>query len=63
MLGYKHTKQLIEKMKSRSVNKINHLMFDKTHEKVTLNLKSKPGGLNLVFSKTHSESTKNLMSI
>jgi hypothetical protein len=29
MLGYKHKKQAIEKMKSRFVNKINHLMFGK----------------------------------
>ena len=48
MLGYK---QAIEKMKSRFVNKINHPMFWKTSEKVTLNLKSKPGKLNSMFGK------------
>jgi len=63
MLGYKHTKQAIEKMISRFANKINHSMFGKTHDKVTLNLRSKPGELNPIFRKTQSESTKNLMSI
>jgi group I intron endonuclease len=61
MLGYKHTKQAIEKMKSRFVNKINHPMFGKTHDKVTLNLISKPGELNPMFGKIHSKSTKILM--
>lgn len=51
MLGYKHTKQAIEKMKSRFVNKI------------TLSLKSKPGKLNPIFGNTNSENTQNLMSI
>ena len=63
MLGYKHTKQAIEKMKSRFVNKINHPMFGKTNDKVTLSLISKPGKLNPMFGKTHSDYTKNLMSI
>lgn len=63
MLGYKHTKQAIEKMKSRFVNKINHPMFGKTHDKETLSLISKPGLLNPMFGKNHSEYTKNLMSI
>jgi group I intron endonuclease len=63
MLGYKHTKQAIEKMKSRYVNKINHPMFGKTHDKETLSLISKPGLLNPMFGKSHSEYTKNLMSI
>ena len=49
MLGYKHTKQTIEKMKSRFVNKVNHPMFGKTHNKITLSLKSKPGKLNPIF--------------
>src|SRR6266702_778417 len=35
MLGYKHTKQAIEKMKSRFVNKINHPMFGKSHSEYT----------------------------
>jgi group I intron endonuclease len=63
MLGYKHTKQAIEKMKSRFVNKINHPMFGKTHNKITLSLISKPCKLNPMFGKIHSENTKNLMSI
>jgi group I intron endonuclease len=33
MLGYKHTKQAIEKMKSRFINKTNHPMFGKTPPK------------------------------
>jgi hypothetical protein len=49
-------------MKSRFVNKINHSMFGKTHNKITLNLISKPGKLNTMFGKTHSENTKNLIS-
>jgi group I intron endonuclease len=32
MLGYKHTKQAIEKMKSRFINKTNHLMDGKTQK-------------------------------
>jgi NUMOD3 motif len=36
MLGYKHKKQAIEKMKSRFVNKTNHPMFGKTHKKNNL---------------------------
>jgi len=63
MLGYKHTKQTIEKMKSRFVNKVNHPMFGKTHNKITLSLKSKPGNLNPIFGEIHSENKKNLMSI
>lgn len=63
MLRYKHKKQAIEKMKLRFVNKITHPMCGKTHDKVTLNLISKPGNLNPMFGKTQSESTKNLMSI
>ena len=63
MLGYKHTKQAIEKIKSRFVNKINPPMFGQTHNKITLSLISKPGKLNPIFGKTHSENTPNLMSI
>jgi group I intron endonuclease len=63
MIGYKHTKQAIEKMKSRFVDKINHPMFGKTHNKFTLSLISKPGVLNPMFGKTHKEHTKNLISI
>jgi group I intron endonuclease len=63
MLGYKHKKQAIEKMKSRFVNKINHSIFGKTLDKITLSLISKPGKLNPMFGKTHSDNIKNLMSI
>lgn len=50
MLRYKHTKQAIEKMKSRFVNKINHPMLGKTHsdntKKFYVNKKSlRPLGL------------------
>ena len=54
MLGYKHTKQAIENLKSRYVNKLNHPMFGKTHNKLNLSLISKPGKLNPMFGKTHS---------
>jgi len=50
-------------MKSRFVNKINHSMFGKTHNKISLSLISKPGKLNPIFGKTHSGNIKNLMSI
>jgi len=63
MLGYKHNKQAIEKMKSRFVNKINHPIFGKTHDKEPLNLISKPEKFNPMFGKTQSECTKNIMSI
>ena len=63
MLGYKHTKQAIEKMKLRFVNKNNHPMFGKKHSEFTLSLISKPGKLNPMFGKTQTEHTKNLMSI
>lgn len=63
MLGYKHTKQAIEKMKSRFLNKTNHSMFGKSHKKLTLSLKSKSGKLNPMFGKSQSENTKNLISI
>ena len=62
MLGYKHTKQAIEKMKLRFANKSNHPMFGKKHSESVLSLISKPGKLNPMFGKTHNENTKNLMS-
>jgi hypothetical protein len=34
MLGYKHTKQAIAKMKARFLNKNNHPMFGKTHSEI-----------------------------
>ena len=42
MLGYKHTKQAIEKMKLRFANKSNHPMFGKKHSESVLSLISKP---------------------
>lgn len=63
MLGYKHTKQAIEKMKLRLANKNNHPMFGKKHSLSVLNLISKPGKLNPMFGKKHNEKTKKLMSI
>lgn len=63
MLGYKHTKQAIEKMKLRFANKSNHPMFGKKHSESVLSLISKPGKLNPMFGKTHNENTKNLISI
>ena len=63
MLGYKHTKQAIAKMKARFLNKQNHPMFGKTHSESSKYLISKPGSLNPMFGKTHNEVTKQLMSI
>ena len=63
MLGYKHTKQAIEKMKLRFANKSNHPMFGKKHSESILSLISKPGKLNPMFGKKHNEKTKKLMSI
>ena len=60
---YKHTKQAIEKLKSRFVNKTNHPIFGKTHKKIKLPLISKPGKLNSMFLKPHSKHKKNLISI
>lgn len=42
-LGYKHTKEAITKMKLRFLDKKNHPMFGKKHDKFSLNLLSKPG--------------------
>ena len=63
MLGYKHTKQAIEKMKLRFANKSNHPMFGKKHSESVLSLISKPGKLNPMFGKTHSIETKLKMSL
>ena len=63
MLGYKHTKQAIEKMKLRFANKSNLPMFGKKHSESVLSLISKPGKLNPMFGKTHNENTKKWMSI
>ena len=45
-------------MKSRFLNKINHLLFGKSHNKITLSLISKPGKLNYLFGKTHRDYKK-----
>jgi group I intron endonuclease len=63
MLGCHHIKKARDKMNSRFVNKVNHPMFGKTQNKITLSLLSKPGKLNPIFGKTHSGNTQNLMSI
>ena len=62
-LGYKHTKQAIEKIKLRFANKSNHPMYGKIHSESFLSLISKPGNLNPMYGKTLNENTKNLMSI
>ena len=46
-------------MKSRFVNKINHPMFGKTHDKVTLNLSSKPGKFYPMFGKLKHDKIQN----
>ena len=63
MLGYKHTKQAIEKLKLRFANKSNQPMFGKKHSESVLSLISKPGKLNPMFGKTHSIETKLKMSL
>ena len=68
MLGYKHTKEAIAKMKARFINKKNHPMFGKRHKRQRVlvarensrYLISKPGDLNPMFGKTHSAFTKKL---
>jgi hypothetical protein len=40
MWGYKHTKQAIEKMKSRFVNKVNQPMFGKLIITISRDIKS-----------------------
>ena len=51
-LGYKHTKEAIEKMKLRFVNKAIHPMSGKKHDEFTLSLISNPGKLNSMFGKS-----------
>jgi group I intron endonuclease len=51
MIGYKHTKAAIEKMKLRFIDKKNHPMFGKQHKDITLQFISKPGALNPMFGK------------
>lgn len=63
MVGYKHMKQAIAKMKLHYLNKNNHPMFGKKHTELSLSLISKPGNLNLMFGKKHKLSTKILMSL
>jgi group I intron endonuclease len=61
MYGYKHTKDAIEKMKTRYIDPANHPMFGKTHTSESLKLISKPGKLNPMFGKKHSIETPELM--
>jgi group I intron endonuclease len=63
MLGYKHTKEAIEKIKLRYLNKNNHPMFGKKHTDLSLSLITKPGKLNPMFGKKHRLSTIKLMSL
>ena len=64
MLGYKHRKQAIAKMKARFVNKKNHPMFGKTHSPVVSEsskyLISKPGDLNPMFGRGSKKSLTRL---
>lgn len=63
LLGYKHTKKAISKMKLRFTNKENHPMFGKSHSAEALLRISKPGLLNPMFGKQHSLITKNKISL
>lgn len=63
MLGYKHTKKAIAKMRLRYVNKLNHPMYGKKHDEITLSLISKPGELNPMYGRTHNINSRKLMSL
>lgn len=57
LLGYKHTKEAIEKMKLRLKDKTKHPMFGMLRKKTqyfALSQISKPGSLNPMFNKKHS---------
>lgn len=62
MIGYKHNKEAILKMKARFIKQTNHPMFGKTHTNNSKKLISKPGSLNPMFGKTHTIETKNKIS-
>ena len=62
LLGYKHTKEAISKMKARLVDPNNHLLFGKFHTLETGALISKPGELNPIFGKIHTIETRLLIS-
>jgi group I intron endonuclease len=62
-LGYKHTKEAIEKMKLRFIDKTNHPMIGKTHSAFALSKISKPGSLNPMFNKKHTIETKEKISL
>lgn len=63
LLGYKHTKEAIEKMKNRFKDKSNHPMHGKKHSVFALSKISKPGALNPMFNKTHSVESRKKISI
>lgn len=62
-LGYKHTIEAIEKMKKRFINKANHPMYGKKHNKFALAKISKPGILNPMYGKKHTLEAKQKMSL
>lgn len=62
MLGYKHTKEAIEKMKARLIDPKFHPMFGKFHAPETRALISKPGELNPMFGRIQTPKTRLLIS-
>lgn len=62
MLGYKHTKEAIAKMKARLIDPKDHPMFGKFHAPETRALISKPGELNPMFGKIQTSETRLLIS-
>jgi group I intron endonuclease len=62
-LGYKHTADVIAKMKARFTDKINHPMYGKKHSLESLQDISKPGKLNPMFNKKHKIESKLKFSI
>lgn len=65
LLGYKHTKESVLKMKLRFADKSQHPMYGKNHSDYTKSLISlkTTGILNPMFLKKHKDCSKKLMSI
>jgi group I intron endonuclease len=61
-LGYKHTAESIQKMKTRLADKTKHPMYGKKHTLDSLKAISKPGKLNPMFNKKHTSETKQKIS-
>ena len=58
MLGYKHTKDALKKMKLRLADKSKHPMFGKKHTDEAKRAIIRPGKLNPMFNKKHKIESK-----